>query len=751
MKYIFQILTLLCLINFSSCTYTVDVSENEPPIDLSHYQVQDGFELEMIASEPLVEAPVDIVFDPSGKLWVIEMKGYMTDYAGSEEKLPSGQISFLEDRDNNGRMDTKTVFLDSLVLPRAMKFVNGGLLYSTPPSLWWVPIEKGNRPGKKVLVDDDYAVGGNVEHQPNGLMYHSDNWIYNAKSNKRYRYRNGKWEEEYIFLRGQWGITQDSLGYIYTNDNSNQFKGDYFLPGILDNNKNLATPPGVNLSVVRDQSVYPLHPTAVNRGYMEGILDPETKILNNFTSACGPLFYQANGYNGLLNGQAFACGPEANLIKRNLVSYEDVAIKGEQYYDNKEFIVVDDETFRPVNLKTGPDGLIYIVDMHRGLLQHKTYLTSYLRNQYGERKLDTLVNSGRILRINHENVTPSPIRPIQNLSSADLIQLLGDDNPWYRLNAQQLLVERNDASIADQLRTLIKESNSTTAQLHSFWTLEGLNALTNQDLHEAVDHNPDYFMGHVVKILMEQPKLMDNGLKSKLYNYWKNTSQLKNKFYLTAIYSSISDQTDNVELMEFIEGLSPKNKQYAVYFALANKEGQESSLIQPLMNLTKSQPEIQADLDKLQQRIASNIDYYAKVKANAGKTDSGLEIFESNCATCHGRDGKGIDHVAPPFYHSEYIEGRDTSLALIVLHGLKGPLTVNGKLYEFPSVMPGLVENTEYSDREIASVLSYIKNAFGRKPKSLSPNFIKAMRAHKPAANEVYTEETLKQKVKELK
>src|SRR5690625_5199369 len=68
-------------------------------------------------------------------------------------------------------------------------------------------------------------------------MFGVDNWYYNAKSNARYRYRNGKWEKKYTFLRGQWGMTQDEYGILYFNDNSNQFRGDYFIPGILDKNK----------------------------------------------------------------------------------------------------------------------------------------------------------------------------------------------------------------------------------------------------------------------------------------------------------------------------------------------------------------------------------------------------------------------------------------------------------------------------------------------------------------------------------
>src|SRR5690606_20107051 len=106
----------------------------------------------------------------------------------------------------DGTADTRTVFLDSLVLPRALAIVGNGLLVAEPPRLWFVEINH-DKPGRKTLVDSLYTEGGNVEHQPNGLLRSMDNWIYSAKSSKRYRFENGRWKKEDTHFRGQWGIT----------------------------------------------------------------------------------------------------------------------------------------------------------------------------------------------------------------------------------------------------------------------------------------------------------------------------------------------------------------------------------------------------------------------------------------------------------------------------------------------------------------------------------------------------------------
>src|SRR5699024_5516526 len=181
-----------------------------------------------------------------------EMMGYMPDTAGTgESKNPSGSIVILEDTNEDGRIDNRKVFLDSLVLPRAISFCDNGLLIAEPPNLWYVEIQN-DKAGRKYLVDSQYAAGGNVEHQPNGLIRGLDNWIYSAKSDVRYRRINGKWIKEHTHFRGQWGITQDNFGHLYYNNNSMNLIGDYFPPGLGANNPNQHHVSGFREVIVSD-------------------------------------------------------------------------------------------------------------------------------------------------------------------------------------------------------------------------------------------------------------------------------------------------------------------------------------------------------------------------------------------------------------------------------------------------------------------------------------------------------------------
>ena len=305
-----------------------------------------GFEVKLVASEPLITAPVAFTFDENGRIWAVEMNGYMPDTLGTGEDIPDGKIVILEDKDKDGVMDSRKVFLDSLVMPRAICPIGKGVLVAEPPNLWYYEINK-DKPGKKVLVDGHYTDGGNVEHYPNGLLRAMDNWIYNAKSSKRYRKRGDKWIIEQTHFRGQWGISQDNYGRLYYNTNSQNLLGDYFSPGFGSGNKNQKNVKGYNETIVADNNVYPLRPNlGVNRGYLPGILDSTTKHLVNFTAACAPLVYRGGVFGKGYESNVFVAEPSANLIKRNIATDSGYIVNGKQAYQGKEFLASTDERFR---------------------------------------------------------------------------------------------------------------------------------------------------------------------------------------------------------------------------------------------------------------------------------------------------------------------------------------------------------------------------------------------------------------------
>ena len=181
-----------------------------------------------------------------------------------------------------------------------------------------------DKPGKKTIVDSLYANEyGNPEDQANGLMMNIDNWIYSAYSTSRYQLKDGKWIKEPTSFRGQFGITKDNFGRLYYNYNEIQLAGDYVLPNTLINNPYLKPKEAINKVLTDNQRVYPLHPTTVNRGYVEGILNKDS-LLVKFTAACGPLIYRGDQFPADYSQNAFVCEPEANLVKRNILNFDSL-------------------------------------------------------------------------------------------------------------------------------------------------------------------------------------------------------------------------------------------------------------------------------------------------------------------------------------------------------------------------------------------------------------------------------------------
>src|SRR5262245_41241813 len=107
-----------------------------PEAELKTFHLPPGYRAELVASEPMVVDPIAVDFDLEGRLWVIEMLGFMPDTSGTDSREPLGRIAVLEDDNDDGKMDRRTVFLDKLILPRAIKILDHGVLVGCTTKLW---------------------------------------------------------------------------------------------------------------------------------------------------------------------------------------------------------------------------------------------------------------------------------------------------------------------------------------------------------------------------------------------------------------------------------------------------------------------------------------------------------------------------------------------------------------------------------------------------------------------------------------
>ncbi len=447
---------------------------------------EDGFVLELVAAEPLVQNPAVITFDGNGRAWVCEMRDYMPNVNGTGEDARTGRIRVLLDHDGDGAADEAKVFLEGLYHPRALQFVKGGILWADQEKLYFTG-RTGNgglEAGETRVVDPNWAPDGNIEHKPNGLVYSLDNWLYNAKSRHRYRLIDGEWIKDEVEFRGQWGLAQDDHGRLVTNTNSNLVMMERVAPGYVERNPNhrFATPATASI----DNAVFPSRITCgINRGYQDGMLD-ERGFLTRATGAGGLTIYRGDNFPPEFYGNVFVPEPAGLLLKRAILKEKDGLVTAHAAYPDREFLTSVDERNRFVNAATAPDGTLYLLDLYHGIIQHRTYVTTYLREQILRRGLDQGNEGGRIYRVRWANRERGELPQMEEQSAAERVAHLEHPNGWWRDTAQRMIVQSGEGAAVAPLREVLSSSESSFARIHALWALEGLGALEANDVALAV-------------------------------------------------------------------------------------------------------------------------------------------------------------------------------------------------------------------------------------------------------------------------
>ena len=464
-----------------------DVTPLSPRASKSSIKIEKPFVADIIAHEPMINEPITMAWGGDGALYVVELRGYMQDLDHTGAQNPVGQVIRLEDLNNDGIMDKHTVFVDKLVEPRAIMAIKGGILVAAPPNVFFCKDTDGD--GKANIIKsiyDSYASrSGNVEHKENGLMWGIDNWIYNAKSNKKYFYKQkedgGEFMVETTGFRGQWGITQDDIGNIYASGNTKPWIGEqiayeYLIETGLIHDDLFSFQPHLEENF---KEVWPIVGTTDAQGG-PGLLRKEDNTLKTFTAAGGQTIFRGNKLGENMIGQYFIPEPVGRLVRRSIITEENGYRKLINPLKSlkKEFIASTDPNFRPVNTFTGPDGCLYIIDMYRGIIQESNWVRpgSYLYEEILRKKLHKNVQRGRIYRISKDGIKPDNIPKFDSFSNDQLINALAHPNGWWRDEAQKRLVLAQNKSVINKLKKMVLSEKSSLGRVHAIWTLKGLNS-----------------------------------------------------------------------------------------------------------------------------------------------------------------------------------------------------------------------------------------------------------------------------------
>jgi len=715
-----------------ACNYTYEIETKEPikpevllnpsseylspEESMGSFNLPEGYRLELVASEPMLTEPVAIAWDGNGRMFVAEMRTYMQDIDGSGTKEPIGRILLLEDTDNDGKMDKNTVYVDSLVLPRMILPLDDRLLVNETYTydLWSYRDTDGDGVAdeKKLLYDVDEADNRNLEHQASGLIWNVDNWIYNSRNPMRFKFKDDKILVDSLLDApvGQWGLTYDDYGRLYYSSAG----GEVAAHGFQQN-------PAYGSFDLEDQlmddfdATWPIIATPDVQGGMERLRVDST--LNHFTASCGQAIFQGDHLPSDIRGDLFICEPVGRLIRRAKVINRDGQIFLKSAYDQKEFLASTDMNFRPVNMATGPDGCLYIVDMYRGIIQESNWTRegSFLRPVIKRMKLDKNFGRGRIYRLVYEREEPGPRPNMLQETSDQLVKHLVHPNGWWRSTAQKLILIRNDRSIVGDLKKMALDDyswfertfsfdhkSSPVSRVHALWTLKGLDALDKDILFRALKDEDPQVRKTAVWLSEDNLKAQDADVVSALKEVKDDVSgDVRIQLVLSLRYSKLKEAS---ALLQEIKDHNAENVLLQSLASTSLNVGTEPDFIK-----------------KLKTEIAGKSPYSREL------ITKGAVAFRQVCAACHGIDGKGVLNkenkmLAPPLYGSKRVGSDDRDVVIrILLHGLTGP--VDGKSY--PDVMPPMEAN---DDEWIASVLSYVRYSFGDDASTVRDDHVKDMR-----------------------
>ena len=682
-----------------------------PEQSLKSFRLPKGYHLELVASEPMIHEPVAIAWDGNARMYVAELNTYMQDVEGSNEHDPRSRVMLLEDTNNDGKMDKSSVFIDKMLLPRMLLCVGHELLVNETDTYDIYSYKDTNGDGIADVKRPVYTPGkkapGNLEHQRSGLDWNVDNWIYMAVDAVRFRYKDGVLKADSIpsGSSGQWGLTHDNYGRLYFSSAGGEVPALGFqinpIYGRMEFNDQYSE---------EFNQVWPIIKTPDVEGGLKRLTADTT--LNHFTASCGQVIFRGDRLPKDLDGDLLISEPVGRLIRRAKVINKGGKITLENAYKNEEFIASTDMNFRVVNMYTGPDGCLYLVDMNRGIIQEGNWTgpNSYLRPQIKRLGLDKNIQHGRIYRMVYDGMEPGPKPRILDEPSKKLMGYLNHSNGWWRDNAQKELILRNDKSVIPVLKSIaagqsneIIKTSSPLARLHALWTLEGLDAVDKTIIENAIKDN-DFQIRKAAIILSET-------------------------------YLKKQDESIIAQLTSLKTDASPDVRMQLVLSLSYSESAKAKALVHEILTTSNS--------DEVIARAQRSIDKNEDVKKfglRLGRLEEGdrqlvLEgavIYKSLCTTCHGPDGKGIvSKTAPPLVGSKRL-GRNTDASIrILLHGLSGP--VDGQTY--PSEMPSMKDN---DDRWIASVASYIRHEFSNAP-PIKPNDVKLIREQTAQRDKAYT------------
>jgi putative heme-binding domain-containing protein len=478
------------------------------------FKVADDLQIDQLLTEPAVRQPVFINFDERGRLWVVQYLQY-PDPAGLKmlsrdsvwravyDKVPpppphqfrgADKITIFEDTRGTGVFDKEMTFVDGLNIVTAVTKGRGGVWVLNPPYLLFYP-DKNNDD----IPDGDpqVALSGfgleDTHSVVNSLRWGPDGWLYGCQGSTvtaavvrpgldkepiertmgqqiwRYHPQTKRFE---VFAEGggnAFGCEIDAKGRIFSGHNGGDTRGFHYMQGAYL------------------QKGFEKHGRLSNPyafGYFPPMPHPPVeRFTHNF------IIYDGGALPAQHEGKLFGVEPLQGRVVESEIVPDGSSFKT---WDIGHPVLTSDRWFRPVDIKVGPDGAIYIADWYDAQINH------YLNHQG---QIDK--SNGRIYRLRAKSAKPSKPFDLGKLSTLELIGLLNHSNKWFRQEALQLIGDRNDKSVIPLLTQMVR-TNTGQLALESLWALNLSGGLTTEVALETLEHADPFVRLWTVRLLGDE-------------------------------------------------------------------------------------------------------------------------------------------------------------------------------------------------------------------------------------------------------
>lgn len=518
------------------------VAPKEPSEALETFEVLDGFQMQLVASEPLVADPVDIAYDENGLAYVVQMSGYPhVDKAADEpfteqtDQPVVGSVRLLKDTDGDGRYDESFLFAENLSWPAGIALYRGGAFVGATPDIWYLKDTDGDH---RADIREKVFTGFrkfNVQAVMNNLRWGLDHRIYGAASGNGGTVRRPSESDEVTLRvrRRDFSFDPSSLRLSPTSGGArfgNTFDdwGNRFLCNIRNPAQHVVLPNrylqrNPHLPVRRaihdcapshdQQPVYPIskpEPWRAVRAKMR-LSDRnreyprDTFTTNYVTSSSGITIYRGSAYPEKYRGNAFLGEVAGNLFYRQTLTPDGVTFTADRPDERSEFVRSTDQWFRPVNFANAPDGTLHVLDMYREYIEHPWSVPDSIRQALDFRSGS---DRGRIYRLAPPGFEHSAPPRLGDATSAELVGHLASPGVWQRTTAARLIFERQDPAAAPPLKRLLRDSGSALGRLHALWSLQGLGSLENQDILLGLGDPSPRVREHAVRLA--EPRIAES-------------------------------------------------------------------------------------------------------------------------------------------------------------------------------------------------------------------------------------------------